>query len=163
MVARGVRLRRVRRRFLGCRPRLPVHPTYDDSCLGGNRALPRERIRRVLEGLRPPEYRKGVYVLTWSLSIALAVLLVLQLTGVTTDSSTAPVTRLDVYSTETGKLLGHCRAYRVEGDVVAVPRPGCNEVPRCTGLGAKLPQKDVMVEAARWYSPRPGAARHGET
>ncbi len=127
----------------------------------------RERIRRALESLRPPEHRYPAVVLMWVLSIALALVLVVELTGIisttgsTTDSSSAPVMQLNVYSAETGKLLGHCRAQRVEGTVIADPRPGSSEVARCTGLGAKPPGRTVIVEAARWYPTRPGVTHSG--
>jgi hypothetical protein len=111
-------------------------------------------IRRVLESLRPPEFRYPAIVLMWATAIVLALVLVLKLAGITsiTGNSSAPVTQLEVYSAETGKLLGHCRAYRVEGAVIADPRPGSSEVARCTGPGTKPPGRVVIVDAARWYS-----------
>jgi hypothetical protein len=118
----------------------------------------------MLESFRPPEFRYPAVVLMWVTSLALAVGLVLEVTGTIsiTGSSSAPVTQLEVYSAETGKLLGHCRAHRLGGDIIADPRAGTSEVARCAGLGTAVPRRVVIVEAARWYSARPGSA-HGGT
>lgn len=106
----------------------------------------------MLESVRPPEFRYPAVILMWAISIAAVLVLVLKFTRVAavTGSSSAPVTQLEVYSAETGKLLGRCRAYRVEGAVIADPRPGSNDVARCTGLGTKFPGRVVIVDAARW-------------
>lgn len=129
-------------------------------CIVGLPTLTRERM---FESFRPPAYRWPAVVLMWVASIALALALVVKLTGLPliVGSSPAPVMQLEVYSAETGKLLGHCRARRIKAAVVADPRLSSSEVAHCTGLRTTYPKRVVIVDAARWRTGRPSHSSGG--